>query len=153
MKTVHYKIEGNLDRVLNLFNSITARLKLPKVKTFNSASLTIYEFYRACVYFNSHNNTTWTTKLHINEIGIIILFQKPGCVIKLHHSSNGSYVDFRIKPILAPIEWGLITINLYNLSTRDRGWAMRNIRKHPTEWFQLYDKWVPSYITNTYCRI
>ena len=153
--TVHFRYEGTLTQVLTRFNVLTACFGIPRIKLDSSQGPgleVLMNFYRQCTYFAVNPRRRWVTKMHINEIGIIVLFQLPGAVLKIHHhpEKQFSYLDLRIRPKQAELVWEAFSLNLFNdlRGARERGWLFRRLRRNPPDWYTPYRRdWLPSFYT------
>ena len=148
--TLYFRYSSSLGESLNRFNVLTAGLGLPRIIAKPTEEQTLFDFYRQCTYFACQPTRFWVTKMHINEIGVIILFQAPGVVLKLHHHpvKQYSYLDLRLQPARAPRVWQLFSLNLYNHleNPRERGWLFRRLRRYPTPWYAQHCRtWLPSF--------
>ena len=148
--SLYFRYSSSLAKSLDRFNVLTAGLGLPRIIRKPDEVQTLFDFYRQCTYFACQSHRPWVTKMHINEIGVIILFQAPGAVLKLHHHpvKQYSYLDFRIQPKQAFEVWTQFSLNLYNHteSGRERGWLFRRLRRYPTPWYtEHYRTWLPSF--------
>lgn len=154
----HFHFTGSLESVTLRFNTLTRRLHLPRIVFGSNPKTNLFDFYRQCTYFASKSRSAWITKLHLNETGIIIVFQAPGVVLKLqyHFARQDAYFDLRLKPHTAEEIWDAFSLNLYNNlnGPNERSWLFRRIRRYTPSWYAEYaDTWLPSVYSPAQCRL